>query len=86
MDWAGDEAHLRGLRPHLVHAWLWEPHQAPASLNGPLIRHEKFHCPSCGTVVHRHENSTANIVHAARRQLTTVAPDRGRPKTLAEQP
>ncbi|MFI5582939.1 RNA-guided endonuclease TnpB family protein [Streptomyces sp. NPDC051822] len=37
----------------------------------------KFHCPSCGAVVHRHENSTANIVHAARRQLTTVASDRG---------
>ncbi|MFG2776160.1 RNA-guided endonuclease InsQ/TnpB family protein [Streptomyces sp. NPDC048350] len=37
----------------------------------------KFHCPSCGQVVHRHENSTANIVRAARRQLTTVASDRG---------
>ncbi|GAA2774603.1 RNA-guided endonuclease TnpB family protein [Kitasatospora cinereorecta] len=37
----------------------------------------KFHCPSCGAVVHRHENSTANIVDAARRQLTTVASDRG---------
>ncbi|MFI9742412.1 RNA-guided endonuclease TnpB family protein [Streptomyces sp. NPDC052494] len=39
--------------------------------------HSKFHCPSCGAVVHRHENSTANIVRAARRQLTTVASDRG---------
>ncbi|MDH6136652.1 putative transposase [Kitasatospora sp. MAA4] len=37
----------------------------------------KFHCPSCGAVVHRHENSTANIVDAALRQLTTVASDRG---------
>ncbi|MEE1761071.1 RNA-guided endonuclease TnpB family protein [Streptomyces sp. SP18BB07] len=36
-----------------------------------------FHCLSCGAVVHRHENSTANIVRAARRQLTTVASDRG---------
>jgi transposase len=36
-----------------------------------------FHCPSCGVVVRRHENSTANIVRAARRQLTTVAPDTG---------
>ncbi|WP_181442201.1 universal stress protein [Streptomyces tateyamensis] len=40
VDWAADEAHLRGLRLHLVHAWLWEPHQAPASLNGPLIRRQ----------------------------------------------
>lgn len=43
-----------------------------------------FHCPSCGAVVHRHENSTANIVDAAHRQLRMVASDRGRPKTLAE--
>lgn len=37
----------------------------------------RFHCLSCGAVVHRHENSTANIVYAARRQLTTVASDSG---------
>ncbi|MEV0454957.1 RNA-guided endonuclease InsQ/TnpB family protein [Catellatospora methionotrophica] len=37
----------------------------------------KFHCLSCGAVVHRYENSTANIVGAARRQLTTVASDSG---------
>ncbi|MFG3369664.1 RNA-guided endonuclease TnpB family protein [Streptomyces sp. NPDC090032] len=36
-----------------------------------------FHCLSCGAVVHRHENSTANIVDAAHRQLKTVASDRG---------
>ncbi|WP_328475766.1 transposase [Streptomyces sp. NBC_00377] len=36
-----------------------------------------FHCPSCGAVVHRHENSTANIVDAAHRKLRTVASDRG---------
>ncbi|MFJ1877781.1 RNA-guided endonuclease TnpB family protein [Streptomyces chartreusis] len=36
-----------------------------------------FHCPSCGAAVHRHENSTANIVDAAHRKLTTVASDRG---------
>ncbi|MFD6555330.1 RNA-guided endonuclease TnpB family protein [Streptomyces sp. NPDC058398] len=36
-----------------------------------------FHCPSCGAVVHRHENSTANIVDAAHRQLNMVASDRG---------
>ncbi|MEU2856486.1 RNA-guided endonuclease TnpB family protein [Streptomyces syringium] len=36
-----------------------------------------FHCPSCGAAVHRHENSTANIVDAAHRQLKTVASDRG---------
>ncbi|XMN11218.1 RNA-guided endonuclease TnpB family protein [Streptomyces griseobrunneus] len=35
------------------------------------------YCPSCGGVLHRHENSTANIVHAARRQLTPVASDTG---------
>ncbi|MCM2412380.1 transposase [Streptomyces sp. RKAG290] len=34
-------------------------------------------CPSCGAVPHRHDHSTANIVHAARRQLKTVASDRG---------
>ncbi|MFF9981241.1 RNA-guided endonuclease TnpB family protein [Streptomyces erythrochromogenes] len=39
--------------------------------------HSTFHCPSCGVVVHRHENSAANIVHAARRQLPAVASDRG---------
>lgn len=44
----------------------------------------KFHCPSCGAVVQRHVNSTANIVDAAQRKLKTVASDRGRPKTLAE--
>lgn len=37
----------------------------------------KFHCLSCGVVEHRHENSTANIVHAAHRQLMTVASGRG---------
>ncbi|WP_329142629.1 transposase [Streptomyces sp. NBC_01456] len=36
-----------------------------------------FHCTSCGEVVPRHENSTANIVYAACRQLTAVASDRG---------
>ncbi|MEV4764849.1 RNA-guided endonuclease TnpB family protein [Micromonospora chokoriensis] len=36
-----------------------------------------FRCPSCGHVVPRHENSTANIVRAARRQLAMVASDRG---------
>ncbi|MFC5034803.1 MULTISPECIES: transposase [Streptomyces] len=40
----------------------------------------KFHSHSCGAVVHRHENSTASIVDAARRKLTTVASDRGDPK------
>ncbi|WP_051966279.1 RNA-guided endonuclease TnpB family protein [Kitasatospora mediocidica] len=39
--------------------------------------HSKFHCLSCGAVVHRHENNTANIVHTALRQLMTVASDRG---------
>lgn len=39
-----------------------------------------FHCPSCGAVVHRHQNSAANIVDAAHRQLETVASDRGDPK------
>lgn len=36
-----------------------------------------FHCPSCGAVVHRHANSTTNIVDAAHRKLKTVASDRG---------
>ncbi|MFF1837968.1 RNA-guided endonuclease InsQ/TnpB family protein [Streptomyces sp. NPDC058231] len=36
-----------------------------------------FYCSSCGGVLHRHENSTANVVHAARGQLTPVASDRG---------
>lgn len=35
------------------------------------------YCPSCGGVLHRHENSTAKVVHASRRQLTPVASDRG---------
>lgn len=29
VDWAADEARLRSARLHLVHARLWEPHQAP---------------------------------------------------------
>ncbi|MEV4612463.1 universal stress protein [Kitasatospora sp. NPDC049258] len=29
VDWAADEAQSRGLRLHVVHAWVWEPHQAP---------------------------------------------------------
>ncbi|MDH6574719.1 universal stress protein [Kitasatospora sp. MAP5-34] len=37
-DWAADEAHLRGTRLHLVHAWLWEPHQAPPSLDALRLR------------------------------------------------
>ncbi|WP_441248275.1 RNA-guided endonuclease InsQ/TnpB family protein [Kitasatospora sp. McL0602] len=46
----------------------------------------KFHCPSCGAVVHRHENSTANIVDAALRQLTTVASDRGEAQNARRAP
>ncbi|MEE1782126.1 RNA-guided endonuclease TnpB family protein [Streptomyces sp. SP17BM10] len=46
----------------------------------------RFHCPSCGAVVHRHENSTANIVDAARRQLTTVASDRGETRNARRAP
>ncbi|PYC82652.1 universal stress protein UspA [Streptomyces tateyamensis] len=38
VDWAADEAQLRGVRLHLVHAWLWEPHQAPESLDAQLLR------------------------------------------------
>jgi len=39
-DWAADEARLRGTRLHLVHAWLWEPHQAPPSLDALRLRRE----------------------------------------------
>ncbi|GAA1220827.1 universal stress protein [Kitasatospora nipponensis] len=38
VDWAADEAQLRGVRLHLVHAWLWEPHQAPESLDAQALR------------------------------------------------
>ncbi|MFG2586626.1 RNA-guided endonuclease InsQ/TnpB family protein [Streptomyces sp. NPDC048438] len=36
-----------------------------------------FYCPSCGGVLHRHENTTADVVPSARGQLTPVASDRG---------
>ncbi|MEZ0089252.1 universal stress protein [Streptacidiphilus sp. EB129] len=29
VDWAADEAALRGTRLHLVHAWQWEPGETP---------------------------------------------------------
>ncbi|MEU0213194.1 RNA-guided endonuclease TnpB family protein [Streptomyces canus] len=45
-----------------------------------------FHCPSCGAAVHRHENSTANIVDAAHRQLKTVASDRGETQNARRAP
>ncbi|MFI6845218.1 universal stress protein [Kitasatospora sp. NBC_00085] len=38
VDWAADEAHSRGMRLHLVHAWLWEPDQAPESLDAQAAR------------------------------------------------
>ncbi|MFI9271291.1 universal stress protein [Kitasatospora sp. NPDC052896] len=38
VDWAAAEAQLRGERLHLVHAWLWEPHQAPESLDAVRAR------------------------------------------------
>ncbi|WP_167368117.1 RNA-guided endonuclease TnpB family protein [Streptomyces agglomeratus] len=46
----------------------------------------QFHCPSCGAAVHRHENSAANIVDAARRQLKTVASDRGETQNARRAP
>ncbi|WP_327341947.1 RNA-guided endonuclease TnpB family protein [Streptomyces europaeiscabiei] len=45
-----------------------------------------FHCPSCGAVVHRHVNSTANIVDAAHRKLKTVASDRGETQNARRAP
>lgn len=45
-----------------------------------------FHCPSCGAVVHRHQNSAANIVDAAHRQLETVASDRGETQNARRAP
>ncbi|MFG2351592.1 RNA-guided endonuclease TnpB family protein [Streptomyces phaeochromogenes] len=45
-----------------------------------------FHCLSCGAVAHRHENSTANIVDAAHRQLNTVASDRGETQNARRAP
>ncbi|MFI6449566.1 universal stress protein [Kitasatospora sp. NPDC050543] len=38
VDWAADEAELRDVRLHLVHAWVWEADQAPDSLNAPSLR------------------------------------------------
>ncbi|MFJ1704942.1 universal stress protein [Kitasatospora sp. NPDC088346] len=38
VDWAADEAHSRGIRLHLVHAWLWEPDQAPDVLDATAAR------------------------------------------------
>ncbi|MFJ1708885.1 universal stress protein [Kitasatospora sp. NPDC088346] len=38
VDWAADEARSRGMRLHLVHAWLWEPDQAPESLDAEAAR------------------------------------------------
>ncbi|WP_371494684.1 universal stress protein [Kitasatospora sp. NBC_00374] len=38
VDWAADEAQSRGMRLHLVHAWLWEPDQAPESLDAQAAR------------------------------------------------
>ncbi|WP_329500506.1 universal stress protein [Kitasatospora herbaricolor] len=38
VDWAADEAWSRGTRLHLVHAWLWEPDQAPESLDAQAAR------------------------------------------------
>lgn len=46
----------------------------------------KFHCPSCGAVTHRHDNTTANLVDAAHRQLTTVASDRGETQNARRAP
>jgi transposase len=46
----------------------------------------KFQCPSCGAVVHHHENSTANIVDAAHRKLKTVASDRGETQNARRAP
>ncbi|MEU9126919.1 universal stress protein [Kitasatospora sp. NPDC048540] len=40
VDWAADEARSRGMRLHLVHAWLWEPDQAPESLDARAARHK----------------------------------------------
>ncbi|MFE3107270.1 universal stress protein [Kitasatospora indigofera] len=38
VDWAVDEAWSRGTRLHLVHAWLWEPDQAPESPDAQAAR------------------------------------------------
>ena len=37
VDWAADEADLRGARLHLVHAWQWED-EGPDSLDAALIQ------------------------------------------------
>jgi len=38
VDWAADEAALRGVRLHLVHAWQWESPEGPGSLDAALVR------------------------------------------------
>ncbi|WP_199520586.1 universal stress protein, partial [Kitasatospora sp. MBT63] len=38
VDWAADEAQSRGMSLRLVHAWLWEPDQAPESLDARAAR------------------------------------------------
>ncbi|MEY9964717.1 nucleotide-binding universal stress UspA family protein [Streptacidiphilus sp. MAP12-16] len=38
VDWAADEAQLRGTRLHLVHAWSGEPHQASGSPDASIAR------------------------------------------------
>ncbi|XMN11791.1 transposase (plasmid) [Streptomyces griseobrunneus] len=45
-----------------------------------------FHCPSCSALVHRHENTTANIIDAAHRQIKTVASDTGETQNARRAP
>ena len=38
VDWAADEAHLRGLRLHLVHGWPWHGQAGSVTLADQLVR------------------------------------------------
>jgi nucleotide-binding universal stress UspA family protein len=38
VDWAADEAQLRGLRLHLVHGWPWHGRAGPVTLADRLVR------------------------------------------------
>jgi nucleotide-binding universal stress UspA family protein len=58
VDWAADEARLRGVRLLLVHAGRWEPHQAPepspqtgagAQAVAELVERARQRCPGLET-------------------------------------